>query len=311
VMERENSRESAALARSITRSGSIQTYITAGLMVDKDLVDDFFRAYAYFRWIDDVIDVNTKTDYERVMFISKQKDLIDNLYQQKEINSLTPEEEILRDLIKNDRGTDNGLQSFIRNMFAIIEFDAHRKGRLIGQDELDWYVNTLGKSVVDGLLYFIGNGSNYPISENKYQAGIGAHITHLLRDMRQDDLGGFINIPREYLESNGIDHSDIEKPAYKKWVQSRVILAREYFAEGKQYLNGLNNLRAKIVGHWYCARFEVVLDTIEKDGYLLRNEYNERRRIITWFKILWLGIYLSFNYLISSFRYILPRKRGI
>lgn len=312
MMDGENSWDSAELARSITRSGSIQTYFTARLMVDRDLVDDFFRAYAYFRWIDDVIDVETNSDHERARFISRQKGLIDGLYQKIWKGALSSEEEILSDLIKNDRGgAESGLQSFIRNMFAIIEFDAHRKGRLIGQDELDWYVNTLGKSVVDGLLYFIGNGSNYPISENKYQAGIGAHITHLLRDMRQDDLGGFINIPREYLESNGIDHSDIEKPAYKKWVQSRVILAREYFAEGKQYLNGLNNLRAKIVGHWYCARFEVVLDTIEKDGYLLRNEYNERRRIITWFKILWLGIYLSFNYLISSFRYILRRKRGI
>jgi phytoene/squalene synthetase len=289
----ENNGNSADLARSITRSGSLQTYFTARLMVDKDLVNDFFRAYAYFRWIDDVIDVTSRTDHERAIFISKQKGLIDGLYHQQSIDSLTLEEEILKDLIKNDRGDYSGLQSFIRNMFAIIEFDAHRKGRLIDQDELDWYVNTLGTSVVDGLLYFIGNGRQYPNSENKYQAGIAAHISHLLRDMRQDDEDGFINIPQEYLSANEIDHKDIRASAYRAWVKKRVKLAREYFTEGKQYLNGLDNLRAKVVGHWYCARFEVVLNTIESDGFVLRNEYHERRRISTWIKMLWLGIYLS------------------
>ncbi len=46
----------AALARSITWASSKQTYYTARLMVDKDLVDDCYRAYAYFRWADDIID---------------------------------------------------------------------------------------------------------------------------------------------------------------------------------------------------------------------------------------------------------------
>jgi phytoene/squalene synthetase len=291
---------SASLARSITRSGSMQTYFTARLMVDKDLVDDFFRAYAYFRWIDDVIDISSTSDDERIVFISAQKDLIDNLYQHKRIDKLSVEEEILRDLINHDPGEDSGLQSFIRNMFAIIEFDAYRKGRLISNEELDWYVNTLGTSVTDGLLYFIGNQNSYPDSEDKYQAGIAAHITHLLRDMHQDDEDGFINIPREFLETHGIDHRDMDNPAYKIWVKERVNLAREKFIQGKQYLNDLNNLRSKIVGHWYCARFEVVLDTIEQDGYILREEYHERRRIATWLRIMWLGIILFFRHLLRG-----------
>ena len=52
----------AALAESITRTGSKQTYYTARLMVDKDLVSDFCRAYAYFRWIDDIIDISSQSD---------------------------------------------------------------------------------------------------------------------------------------------------------------------------------------------------------------------------------------------------------
>lgn len=294
-----NTQSSANLARSITRSGSIQTYFTAKLMVDKDLVDDFFRSYAYFRWIDDVIDVSSKSDEERITFISNQRSLIDKLYEKGPVADLSPEEKILQDLINNDRGENSGLQSFIRNMFAIIEFDAMRKGRLISETELDWYVNTLGKSVTDGLLYFIGNGTQYPVSDNKYQAGIAAHISHLLRDMHQDDLDGFINIPQEYLKKKNITHKDMDDPAFKDWVRKRVELARGFFIEGKKYLNELDVLRCKIVGYWYCARFEVVLDTIERDAYTLRKGYHERRRISTWLKILWLGLSLSFQHLFS------------
>jgi phytoene/squalene synthetase len=289
----------ASLARDITRAGSIQTYYTARLMVDKDLVDDFFRAYAYFRWIDDVIDVAAESDQERIDFTINQHRLIDDLYSGKPVNDLAPQENILHDLISNDRGENSGLQSFIRNMFAIIEFDAHRKDRLISAEELDWYVSTLGKSVTDGLLYFIGNGTAYPPNGNRYQAGIAAHISHLLRDTFQDNQDGFFNIPGEYLEQVSLNPGDVDQPAYREWVQGRVAAARSLFSEGKIYLDELKVLRCKIVGYWYCARFEVVLDTIESDGYIIRSEYHERRQIGTWVKILWLGISLSVKHVFS------------
>ena len=291
---------SAELAQSVTRTGSKQTYYTARFMVDKDLVDDFYRAYAYFRWIDDVIDVSSRSDEERLRFITRQKELIEKLYLKKPVENLTPEEVILKDLINSDQGEDSGLQSFIRNMFAIIEFDATRKGKSISSDELNRYVNTLGKSVTDGLLYFIGNGSNYPDSDNRYQAGVAAHITHLLRDMHQDIADGFINIPQEYLDEHNLTSLDFDEQLHKSWVQERVELARGYFTEGKGYLDQLSVLRCKIVGHWYCARFEVVLDTIEQDGYVLRKDYHERQRVSTWLKIAWLGVSLTVSHILHQ-----------
>jgi hypothetical protein len=143
----------AILAQSITRAGSKQTFYTARLMVDRDLVNDIFRAYAYFRWADDIVDISSQSNEERISFIQRQKELIDSLYEDVRFDALTPEEEIAADLIRNDREQNSGLQSFIRNMLAIIEFDAHRKGRLISQQELTWYSDILGKSVTDGLQY--------------------------------------------------------------------------------------------------------------------------------------------------------------
>jgi phytoene/squalene synthetase len=279
----------AALARSITRASSKQTYYTARLMVDKDLVNDYYRAYAYFRWADDIIDITSQSSDERISFIRRQRELIDRLYRDERPHDLTPEEEMVADLISRDRGENSGLQSFTRNFLAVIEFDAYRKGRLISQGELTWYSNCLGKSVTDGIQYFIGNGHPYPVTEDRYLAATAAHITHMLRDMVLDIADGYINIPREYLEAHSISPEDVDSPPFQAWVRGRVEQARQYFREGKRYLDELDVLRCKIAGYWYCARFDGVLDTIERDGYILRAAYNERHRLSAWLKMAWVG----------------------
>ncbi len=308
--------KTAELAQSITWAGSKQTYLTGRLMVDKDLVNDFYRAYAYFRWVDDLVDapasvkeyilvdedtsrdVSSSSADERISFIRRQREIIDRLYNNEKLEDLTSGEEILADLINHDRGKDSGLQSFIRNMFAIIEFDSFRMGSLIREIELTWYTNSVAKSVTDGLQYFVGNGHPYPITDMRYSAALAAHITHLLRDMLPDMKDGFINIPREYLEAHHITPDDVQSTPYRDWVRSRSELARELFQEGKSYLNEMNVLRTKIVGYWYCARFESVLDTIENDGYILRPVYDERSKISTWFKIAWLGFSVTVRHFI-------------
>lgn len=297
MSKRVGNNPSGALAQSITRVSSKQTYYTARIMVDRDKRYDFFRAYAYFRWADDVIDVYSRSDEERISFIKRQKAIIDALYGHEEFSDLTPEEQMVAELIRSDRQEGSGLQSFIRNMLAIIEFDAHRRSRLISDDELTWYTNRLGRSVTDGILYFVGNGFPYPTGENKYLAATAAHITHLLRDMVKDTEDDFINIPEDYLNAHGISPIDVHHPAYRDWVRVRVQEARTYFSDGKTYLDELEVLRAKVVGHWYCARFEAVLNTIERDEYLLRDSYDERRKISTWLRIGWLGISVTIRHL--------------
>ena len=289
-------RTTAALARSVTRARSIQTYLTARLLVDRDLASDFFRAYAYFRWIDDVVDVEARSQSERATFIKRQRELIDSLYRGELPRGLTREEEIAADLIGHDREESSGLHSFVRNMLAIIEFDAHRKGRPVSGPQLAWYSDALGKAVTDGLLHFVGNGHPYPQADNRESAALAAHITHLLRDMVEDTAEGFINIPQEYLEENSILPSDIGDPAFQAWVRSRVHLARRHFREGKAYLDRSGVLRCKIAGYWYCARFEGVLDLIERDGYVLRTTYPRRGKLAAWLKMAWLAAWVTWRH---------------
>jgi phytoene/squalene synthetase len=304
-----NRETTAALARAITRASSKQTYYTACLMVDKDLVDDFCRAYAYFRWADDVVDApasnapSSSSAKERISFIRHQRELIDRLYKNERPNDLSPEEEIVADLIGHDKADrlhpaeNSGLQSFIRNMFAVIEFDAYRKGRLVGGQELTWYSNCLGQAVVDGLQYFIGHGHPYSITEDRCRAARAAHVTHLLRDMVQDVIDGYVNIPREYMGKHGISPKDVQSLPFRAWVRERVQLARQDFRAGKRYLDNLDVLRCKIVGYWYCARFEGVLDAIEHDGYALHASYNERHKLSTWLKVVWMAVSVTLQHI--------------
>lgn len=297
-MKRDSARSDdlVALARSITKTGSKQTFYTARLVVDTDLVDDFYRAYAYFRWADDVIDVSTRSREERVAFVDRQKELIDLLYRKERVSDLEPEERILADLIDHDRSERSGLWSFVMNMMAIIDFDARRRGRLISQQELAWYSERVARSVTDGIQYFVGNGHPYPDSSDRYLAGTAAHITHLLRDMRPDIADGFVNIPREYLDAHHIGPEDVDSPPFREWVRQRTELARRYFDRGKGYLDQLSVLRCKIAAYWYCARFEPVLETIEQDDFLLRTRYDERRSAWAWFKFGWLGISIALKH---------------
>jgi phytoene/squalene synthetase len=297
--------QTATLARSITRASSLQTYYTIRLLVDRGMQDDCYRAYAYFRWADDIVDVTSRSVDDRMTFIQRQRSLIDRLYRNERPDDLSPEEQIIADLIKHDRSGHegaSGLRSFIYNFLAVIEFDAHRKGRHISEEELAWYSDCLGKAVTDCIQHFIGHGHPYPASDNRYVAATAAHITHMLRDMLADVADGYINVPSELLTRHGINARDVDSQPLRDWVRSRVDLARCYLRDGKHYLDSLEVLRCKIAGYWYCARFEGVLDAIERDGHILRREYDGRRKLTTWLKMLWLALSVTTGHIVPRAR---------
>ena len=67
-------------AAAITKAASKQTYYTIRFLVDRERVDDAYRAYAYFRWVDDTLDAGSISASERLAFIERQKDLLDKCY---------------------------------------------------------------------------------------------------------------------------------------------------------------------------------------------------------------------------------------
>jgi phytoene/squalene synthetase len=281
------------LADSITKTASKQTYYTIRFLVDRDRVADAYRAYAYFRWLDDTLDSNlalsgmTSTArnvieaQERTDFLAHQKSLLEKCYSSESIQDATAEEQMLIELVRHDGENNNGLHSYLHNMMQVMEFDAERRGRWISQAELNQYTHWLAAAVTEAMHYFIGHCCFSPHDETRYFAVTAAHITHMLRDTFDDVQTGYYNIPREVLEANKIEPQDIESKAYCDWVRSRVNLARKYFQAGRGYLARVQNPRCRLAGFAYTARFEWLLDKMEQENFFLRPEYTERKSFST------------------------------
>ena len=285
----QNTIHERALAPSITKAANEQTYYTIRFLVDRERVADAYRAYAYFRWVDDVLDAEAGSEpvlskveaSERSAFIHRQKSLLENCYRGASVRDASAEEQMLVDLIRSDTEKDSGLQSYLRNMMAVMAFDAERRGRLISQTELNEYTRFLASAVTEAMHHFIGYACYSPHHEARYMAVTAAHITHMLRDTFDDVQAGYFNIPREVLVANRITPNDVESDAYRAWVRSRVQLARIYFKAGREYLNQVENLRCRLAGFAYAARFEWLLNAIEREGYRLRPQYDERKSLVT------------------------------
>lgn len=269
------------LAASITKAASQQTYYTVRVLVDRELIPDAYRAYAYFRWVDDCLDAEAGSRSERLAFVNRQKSLLEECWRGEAPCGLSVEEGLLAELIRGDVEKNSGLQSYLRNMMAVMAFDANRRGRLISQAELADYSRFLATAVTEALHYFIGHRCPAPRSQARDLAATGAHIVHMLRDTFEDTGAGYFNIPREFMEGHGITPQDVNSQPYRAWVRHRVQLARTCFEAGREYLAQVENIRCRLAGHTYMARFEWLLDVIEKDGYCLRSEYRERKSLRT------------------------------
>ncbi|MBP8947678.1 MAG: squalene/phytoene synthase family protein [Candidatus Promineofilum sp.] len=273
----------AALAATMTRRASAQTYATIRLLADRDRTADAFRAYAYFRWVDDCLDDPTALPAGRVAFLARQRALLDSGYRGRLPVDLCAEEALLADLLAGDDEPESGLQSYLRHMMGVMAFDVARRGRLIAAAELDDYTQMLATAVADALFHFIGHDRQPSRAPARYRAVRGAHLIHMLRDTVEDAAAGYCNIPAEYLAAHGLrpplTAADLETPAFRAWVEARVRLAREEFAAGRAILAGLGSRRCCLAGAAYIARFEWLAGAIERDGYRLRESYPERKSL--------------------------------
>jgi phytoene/squalene synthetase len=266
-------------AESITESASKQTYYTIRLLVDRERAADAYCAYAYFRWVDDTLDEGSVSATKRLAFLERQKALLESCYQGNFLKNTTVEENMLIELVRKDQNKNSGLQLYLRNMMQVMDFDAMRRGKRISQAELNEYTRWLATAVTEAMHYFIGHNSYSPHDETRYLAVSAAHIAHMLRDTFDDLEAGYYNIPREVLEASHIGPHDVHSKAYCAWVKSRVQLARSCFQTGKDYLARVDERRCQLAGMAYTARFEWVLNEIEREDYCLRPDYSERKGI--------------------------------
>src|SRR5215216_3975962 len=96
------------LAPLITKAASQQTYYTIRFLADRERVADAYRAYAYFRWVDDTLDAGPNSARDRNVFLERQKVLLEKCYQRKSVQDTTMEEKMLIELVQHDHEKNSG-----------------------------------------------------------------------------------------------------------------------------------------------------------------------------------------------------------
>jgi phytoene/squalene synthetase len=283
------------LASAITKEASKQTYYTIRLLVDRPRVEDAYRAYAYFRWVDDVLDAEAPPRsvagdaerFERLCFLDRQKSLLDQCLRGVVPQDASRHEAMLVELVRRADPLDARLEAYLRHMMLVMDFDVRRRGRLVSQAELNQYTSWLATAVTEAIHYFIGNGAAAPHDETRHLAVSGAHILHMLRDTYGDVRAGYFNIPREVLEAHSIGPADVHTDAYRAWVERRVQLARAHFSAGRSYFARVENWRHRLAGLAYIARFEWLIETLEREDFRPRARYPEGRSLGTGLRMSW------------------------
>ena len=278
-----------SLPAAITKVASKQTYYTIRFLVDRPLVDDAYRAYAYFRWVDDVVDEVKPVDANageddrliRLRFLERQKSLLEACLSGAEPRDVDRHEAMLVELVRHADPSDPRLVAYLRHMMLVMGFDVGRRGRLVTQQELDDYTRWLAIAVTEAMHYFIGHEAAAPHDETRYLAVSGAHIVHMLRDTQADLRAGYFNVPREVLEASSIGPADLRCDAYRAWVEERVRLARAQFEAGRSYFAHVQSRRHRLAGIAYMARFEWLIEALERNGFTLQADYAEQRSLRT------------------------------
>src|SRR5512136_1769718 len=109
-------------ASSITKAASKQTYYTIRFLVDRERVADAFRAYGYFRWVDDVLDADSGLGSSRRAFVERQKSLLEKCYQGELPRDVNSHEKMLFELVQRDHKKASGLEVYLRNMMLVMDF---------------------------------------------------------------------------------------------------------------------------------------------------------------------------------------------
>jgi phytoene/squalene synthetase len=194
---------------------------------------------------------------------------------------------MLVELVRRADPVDARLEAYLRHMMLVMDFDVRRRGRLVSQAELNEYTGWLATAVTEAMHYFIGNGAAAPHDETRYLAVSGAHILHMLRDTYADVRAGYFNIPREVLEAHSIQPEDVHSDAYRAWVEGRVQLAQAHFDAGRAYFARVQSPRHRLAGLAYMARFEWLIETLEREDFRLRPRYAEGRSLATGLRMSW------------------------
>ncbi|NIM47528.1 MAG: squalene/phytoene synthase family protein [Candidatus Aenigmarchaeota archaeon] len=203
--------------------------------------DIFTVCYAYFRWLDDIVD-SVRLDPEVVRFkIKREHQFLELLYGEKETpEELSTEELFLAHLVRFDIQHAKNMQEDIERLLSALEFDAKRHGHICSKEEINRYIENNAIPYINIALK-IFDVFDLP-KENLYELGRCGFIIDYINDLKTDIELGYINIPKEELVAYRINLGDFNSAALRQWVQDKLDYLGNQISESENGLNRLSGL---------------------------------------------------------------------
>lgn len=211
-----------------------------------------FLGWAYLKCVDDLID-NDENYRSALASLNCQKEFMNKIYSVKLNHQDLPLPERLGfHFFCYDKENNSQLRPFIQSMIEAMEFDIHRRNKILSKLELDNYAIKMGGATIRYLGYFISN--DLDISQSFIDHSSLAYVyADSLIDIEEDLKVGIINIPIEDIERYGIrlNTSDVQ---LKQWLEIRSKEVLEYFKTAFKESNHLNNFSMKMLAYLYLFR---------------------------------------------------------
>lgn len=118
----------------ITKAASTQIYHTIRFLADRERVEDAYRAYGYFRWVDDLLDSNSGSPSARRGFLERQQSLLEKCYQAQTLRGTNIQENVLVELVRHAHEKNSNLQN-LRLAFLFKPLVNHYRNRSVYFDE--------------------------------------------------------------------------------------------------------------------------------------------------------------------------------
>lgn len=226
------------------------TYIFWNLFFSRDQIPVLFLTYAFFRWLDDMVDENSNSIEFSKLLIDREVNNLVSLYAGIDVVPEYDEENYLIAVVKNDLQKEEILRKIIEDFFSAISWDLRRRNSIPEQCELNRYSYLLGQSYSQGMVIGLGYKSYDPrfIHIGEY-CGVAAHLTHLMRDLFIDLDLGYINISKEDVDKYHIDFkaNPVDfKNQLKPWFIETINRTFRLYNKGMNFIPLLPSFKAKV-----------------------------------------------------------------
>lgn len=270
----------SAYAEKVTQENRPETLFFLRYLWNREEVSIFTLIYAYFRWLDDYVDLSPIHRKDKIRFVDQQWAFWRKQYRYKYNTEVSSSiySSILRWIVIYDLERHCVLHKQINRLFNAIMYDAKRQYNLEPEDALIRYSFDIGGAYTT-ILRILSKAdaiSGYEAKSTE-NAGFASHQIHILRDFWSDIKLGFFNISKQDVDSYRFSLDQTCDSEIRPWVCKVVDRAQNAFDTGISAINSIHSLKCKFLLLFSLSPYLSIMESIIKNNYDLRCRYSLSR----------------------------------